>query len=100
MALLIVRHFAEPLAQFWRRLLFPFIGFQMENQLHCSLASVTRKKENDNDENGGIRDCLAESETTSASATPGADYSGFSDRSLFGSGIHLHPRGIFLGHDI
>ena len=72
----------------------------MESRLHCSLASVFDEKENDNDAKGSLRDCLAESETTSTSATVGANHSGFSNGSLSRSGIDFHPRGIVLGHDI
>ena len=71
----------------------------MENRLHYSLASVFKKKENDNAENGSVRDCLAESEAASASPTLGADHSGFK-RSLFGSRIDFHPLRIVLDHDI
>jgi hypothetical protein len=59
----------------------------MENRLHRSLASVFKKKENDNEEYGSVRDCLAESEVTSASPPLGAGQPGLSSDPLFGSGI-------------
>jgi hypothetical protein len=58
-----------------------------------------RQKGIDNDAKGSTKDYLAESETTSTSKTLGADHSGLSNGSLFGSGIDFHPRGIVLGHD-
>ena len=72
----------------------------MASQLRSSLCVGLEEKENDNGANSSTRDCLEESETSSTSATLGADHSGFSNRSLFGSGIDFHPRGIVLGHDI
>jgi hypothetical protein len=57
-------------------------------------------KENNNDANGKVRDCLAESEPLSTSATLGAGHEGFSNGSLFASGIDFHPGGIVLDHDI
>jgi len=80
-----------------------FFSFQRlpDGELFALLPCVgVQREENDNDANGSIRDCLAESESTSTSATLGADYSGFSSGSLFGSRIDFHPRGIVLGHDI
>jgi hypothetical protein len=59
-----------------------------------------RQKENDNDANRTVRDCLAQSETTYTSATLGADHSGFSNGPLFGSRIDFHLGGIVLGHGI
>jgi hypothetical protein len=57
-------------------------------------------KENNNDANGNVRDCLAESETPSTSATMGAGHAEFSIGSLLASGIDFHRSGIVLGHDI
>jgi hypothetical protein len=68
----------------------------MESRLHCSLASVFDEKENDNDAKGSLRDCLAESETTSTSATLGADQPGFRCGSLSGSGICLYLHRVVL----
>jgi hypothetical protein len=59
-----------------------------------------RQKENNNDANGSARDCLAESETPSTSATLGAGHDGFSNGPLLASGIDFHLTGIVLGHDI
>lgn len=56
-----------------------------------------QREENDNDANGSISDCLAESETTSTSATLGADQAGVRNTSLSGSGIGFDPCGIVLG---
>jgi hypothetical protein len=58
------------------------------------------EKENNHDANGSLRDCLEESETPSTSATPGAGHEGFSNGSLFASGIDFDPSGIVLGHNI
>ena len=96
--MLIVRHFAGHAAHFWCSLFFPFSDFRMESRLHCSLASAFNKKENDNDANGSGRDCLAESETTSTSATLGADQQGFKDDSLSGPGMRFHSRRFVLDH--
>ena len=45
---LTVRHFAEGAARFWCSACFPFSNFVMANWLHCSLASLSKGKENDN----------------------------------------------------
>jgi hypothetical protein len=98
-ALPTIRHFAEHAARFWYSLFFPFSGPSLASRLHCFLASVF-DKENNNDANGNLRDRLAESETPSTSPTLGAGQEGFSNGSLFASGIDFHPGGIVLGHDI
>jgi hypothetical protein len=97
--LLTVRHFAGHVARLWYSLFFLFSGFSLASRLHCFLASVF-DKENNNDANGSVRDCLEESETPSTSATLGAGHEGFSNGSLFASGIDFHTSGILLGHDI
>jgi hypothetical protein len=79
----------------------PFLSSASGWQSGCILFGVgVRQKENDNDANRTVRDCLAQSETTYTSATLGADHSGFSNEPLFGSRIDFHLGGIVLGHDI
>jgi len=77
-----------------------FLSFQRlpDGELLALLLCVgVQREENDNDANGSVRDCLAEPETTSTSATLGADQAGFRNTSLSGSGIGFDPRGIVLG---
>src|ERR1700751_4676990 len=62
----------------------------MESHLHCSLAWALGRKENPNDANSSIRDCLEKSEATSTSATLETDQRGFRDRSVSGPGICCH----------
>jgi hypothetical protein len=86
MSLLIVRHFAE----LWRNsgADSSFLSWGSRWRTDCTvLLRRYSRKENDNEENDRIRDCLAESETISASATMGAGQPGFSSDPLFGSGI-------------
>ena len=81
----------------------PFLSFQrfLSGELVALFSCVgIRQKENNNDANGRVRDCLEESETPSASATLGAGHEGFSNGSLFGSAIDFYPGGIVLGHHI
>jgi hypothetical protein len=78
----------------------PFLSSASGWQPGCIFFGVgVRQKENDNDANRTVRDCLAQSETTYTSATLG-DHSGFSNGPLFGSRIDFHLGGIVLGHDI
>jgi hypothetical protein len=79
----------------------PFLSSASGWQPGCIFFGVgVRQKENDNDANRTVRDCLAQSETAYTSATLGAHHSGFSNGPLFGSRIDFDPGGIVLGHDI
>jgi len=60
----------------------------------------SQEKEKDNEENGSVTNCLAQSETTSASPTVGADQPGFRNGSLTGSGIGFWPNRIVLDDDV
>jgi hypothetical protein len=80
---------------------FSFLSAASLWQAGCIVfCAGVRQKENNNDADGNVRDCLAESETPSTSATLGAPQEGFSNESLLASGIDFHPSGIVLGHDI
>jgi hypothetical protein len=79
----------------------PFLSSASGWQSGCILFGVgVRQKENDNDANRTVRDCLAEPETASTPATLGTGHAGFNNGSLFASGIDIHSSGIVLGHDI
>jgi hypothetical protein len=59
---------------------------------------VQPKEENDDGANTSVADCWVESKTTSASATLGADQSGFGNGSLSDPGTCFHLRRLFLEH--
>ena len=59
-----------------------------------------QEKEKDNEENGSLKDCLAQSESTSASPTLGADQPGFGNGTLSGSGIGFWRLRIVLDDDV
>ncbi len=65
-----------------------------------SCVGIQPKKENDNDAKCNRRDCLAESETTSTSATLGANQAGFGNRSLSDSGTCFHLSRLVLDRHV
>ena len=77
-------------------LFFPFSTFQMENQLHCSWASLLNGKGNDNEENAEIRDCLEKFKTTSTPTALGADQPALGNGSISDSGIGSYFHRIVL----
>jgi hypothetical protein len=93
---LILHHFAEYTARLGVRSL-SFQRFPNGPRLAwLSCVGIQPKRENDNGANGNVRDCLAESETTSTPATLGADQSEFREDSLCGSGTCFHFSWIIL----
>jgi hypothetical protein len=79
-------------------LVFLFSTFQMEEELHCCLASMFNEKEYDNDANRKVRNCLEKSKTTPTSTTLAANQPAFRNGSLSGSGIGSHLHRIVLDH--
>jgi hypothetical protein len=88
---LILRHFAEHAARFRSLHLLSFQWLPYgEPVALLSRVGVQPKKENDNDTNNNFSDRLAESETTSTSATLGANHAEFRNGSLCGQGTRFY----------
>ena len=60
---------------------------------------VQPKKENDNETNSSVKDCLAESAATASSATLGADKARFKHQALSDPGTGLHLCRAVLAHN-
>src|SRR5262249_41645489 len=77
-----------------------FLSFQRfpngERGASLSGVLVRQAKEDDNGTNRCVRDCLAESQTISTSATLGAAQRGFREGSLSGPGACFHHRRVIL----